>query len=174
MQSDPIMSDESAVQRLLDLEAIKQLKARYFLLLDTKQWEAWSQLFTEDLRIEGTIVPTEGRDAFVAGVQEALADVRTCHHGHSPIIELTGPDDAKGIWAMYDDLWFPAGHPWSAGRLRRVGYGHYQERYRREADGWRIAMLRLTRLWAWHDDAGDPDVVEGGVLTRDTAPAWLG
>ena len=31
-----------------DIEAIKQLKADYFRLLDSKQWRAWGELFTED------------------------------------------------------------------------------------------------------------------------------
>ena len=31
-----------------DVEAIKQLKARYCRLLDTKDWAAWRDLFTDD------------------------------------------------------------------------------------------------------------------------------
>ena len=37
---------------LVEIEAIKQLKARYFRLLDTKRWDAWREVFTEDLRAE--------------------------------------------------------------------------------------------------------------------------
>ena len=35
------MTDDtkSQVQQLLDIEQIKQLKARYFRLMDTKQWD---------------------------------------------------------------------------------------------------------------------------------------
>jgi 3-phenylpropionate/cinnamic acid dioxygenase small subunit len=33
---------------LADIEQIRQLKARYFRFLDTKQWEAWRGLFTDD------------------------------------------------------------------------------------------------------------------------------
>ena len=32
-----------------DLEAIRQLKARYFRLMDTQQWEAWADCFTADV-----------------------------------------------------------------------------------------------------------------------------
>ena len=31
------------------IEAIKQLKARYFRLMYTKQWDAYRQVFTDDL-----------------------------------------------------------------------------------------------------------------------------
>lgn len=32
-----------------DIEQIKQLKAKYFRFVDTKQWDAWGELFTEDV-----------------------------------------------------------------------------------------------------------------------------
>ncbi len=157
------MTDDETVRRLLDLEEIKQLKARYFLYMDTKDWEAWRELFTTDLRVEGTKqAPDFARDQFVEGVAASLAGVRTCHHGHMPIIEITGPNTARGVWAMWDELRFEPGHPWSEGYARRLGYGHYEEEYRREHDGWRIHFLRLTRLWVWRERESGP-LVDGGV-----------
>ena len=38
-----------AVEKLLALEEIKQLRAKYWRTLDTKQWEDWGSVFTEDL-----------------------------------------------------------------------------------------------------------------------------
>ena len=35
-------------EKLWDIEQIKQLKARYFRLMDTKDWAAWKDLFTDD------------------------------------------------------------------------------------------------------------------------------
>lgn len=156
------MHDEDAVRRLLDIEAIKQLKASYFLYLDTKDWEAWRELFTTDLRVEGTRQPPDiPRDQFVDGVRTALTNVKTCHQGHMPIIELTRPDTARGVWAMWDDLMFEPGHPWSEGYARRLGYGHYEEEYRRVDGQWRISFLRLARLWVWREHSGP--LVEGGL-----------
>ena len=37
------------MQTLQDLEDIRQLKSRYFRLMDTQQWEAWKSCFTEDI-----------------------------------------------------------------------------------------------------------------------------
>lgn len=39
----------SAHEELLDIEAIEQIKAKYCLYMDTKEWESWRALFTEDL-----------------------------------------------------------------------------------------------------------------------------
>ena len=41
-----------AIETLLALEAIKQLKARYFYTLDTKQWRDYGALFTADAVID--------------------------------------------------------------------------------------------------------------------------
>jgi 3-phenylpropionate/cinnamic acid dioxygenase small subunit len=124
-----------------DLEAIKQLKARYFRLLDTQQWEAWGQVFTHDARLHWGPRPEDavgGRDEIVRAVSAALAGARTCHHGHMPEIELLDATRARGIWAMFD--WVD--HP----RYDLKGYGHYHEEYVKQDGAWRIRRSRLVRL----------------------------
>jgi len=124
-----------------DLEAIRQLKARYFRLMDTKQWEAFGQVFTQDATVAASPDPDEvfrGREEIVRRVSGALREAVTVHHGHMPEIEITGPDTARGIWAMYDFVDLP--------QLVLHGWGHYHEEYRREDGVWRIASTRLTRL----------------------------
>lgn len=131
-----------------DLDAIRQLKARYFRLLDTKQWGEWRRLFTDDARFEGTSRPFDGPDDFCAATSAWLDPALTVHHGHMPEIELLGDNAARGIWAMYDCVQFrePIEGGAYAGMLGFTGYGHYHEEYRRETAGWRISFLRLTRL----------------------------
>jgi len=128
--------------RLVDLEAIKQLKARYFRLMDTRQWEAWGDVFTEDCSMANAgpeDPPTVGRDAIVAFVRDAVEPMITTHHGHSPEIEFHSATSASGIWAMFDYLEGPG--------YRMQGWGHYHETYRKGVDGrWRIASTRLMRL----------------------------
>ena len=93
---------------LVEIRAIEELKARYFRLLDTKQWDAWREVFTEDFTadVDGQDVhPTlhfASRDEMVERNREVLATAVTVHHGHMPEITLTGPDTATGIWAMMD------------------------------------------------------------------------
>jgi SnoaL-like domain len=131
-----------------DIEAIKQLKARYFRLMDTKQWDRWREAFTDDCRYDGTSRPYSGPDEFCAGTSQRLADATTVHQGHMPEIVLTGPDTAEGIWAMFDRVEFPEARDTGHGVSRGfTGFGHYEEKYRRDDGVWRISFLRLTRLW---------------------------
>jgi uncharacterized protein (TIGR02246 family) len=128
-----------------DLEAIRQLKARYFRLMDTKDWEGMAELFTTDVEIdmrgEGATV-SHGVDEFLPFLQDILGDVVTVHHGHMPEITITSSNTATGIWAMEDELWWPDGSP-----VRHMhGYGHYHETYEKTDEGWRIKTMRLTRL----------------------------
>ncbi len=130
------------------IEAIKQLKGRYFRYLDTKQWDKWATVFTEDAVLYHPVNRSEetvGRDAIVGLVSTSLAEVITVHHGHTPEIEILDATNARGIWAMSDELTFPAGL--EGGPTYYRGAGHYIEHYRREADGqWRIARIHLRRL----------------------------
>lgn len=82
--------------------------------------------------------PHASADAFVVFTRKLLRHGVTVHHGHTPEIEITGPDTACGIWATNDILRFQ--------RLTLRGYGHYRGEYRKMDGAWRIARLHLTRL----------------------------
>lgn len=131
--------------RLGDIEQIHQLKARYFRMMDTKDWDGLRAVFTADAVIDttedsGTII--EGVDKYLPFLISQIGDVVTAHHGHMPEITFVDDDTATGIWAMEDELWWPEGSP-----IRHLhGYGHYHETYVRREGHWRIASLRLTRL----------------------------
>ena len=139
-----------AVERLEAIEAIRQLKARYFRCVDTKDWDGLEAVFAPEVEIDVTTdVPAErggrvrGAAAFVAVVRKAMADVVSVHHGHVPEIEITSATTATGIWPMEDKIRWPKG----AASLREMhGYGHYRETYERIDGEWLIASLTLTRL----------------------------
>ena len=128
-----------------DIEAIKQLKARYFRLMDTKDWDGFRELFAPDVHVDvsgdgaGTF---DGVDVFLEMLLPTLRDVVTVHHGHMPEIEVTSPTTATGIWAMEDVLRFPS----ESGFGELHGWGHYHETYVKDDDTWRIQSTRLTRL----------------------------
>lgn len=143
-------------EHLGDLYAIQRLKARYFRYLDTKAWDLLRGLFTDDaafyffddstFHAENTGVPKHvtrefsGADKFVQRVSRVLHTAVTVHHGHMPEIELTGPDQATGMWSMYD--WvddFEKGYAMQ-------GWGHYHEKYEKQDGNWQISEMRLTRL----------------------------
>ena len=133
-----------------DVEAIRQLKARYFRTMDMKDWGGMRQVFTDDVVIDtseagGALVT--GADEFMAFLREALDGAVTVHQGHMPEIDLTSATTATGIWALNDIVIWPNG-------TRLDGYGHYHETYTKGTDGWRITSSRLTRL---HMDVHLPD-----------------
>ena len=143
--SDPSEHRLSASEQWLELEAIKQLKARYFRLMDTFLVE-----IAEEDRLRGEFVDVShdkhapgdkivGRANVVDFIRKAVGKAATVHHGHMPEIELLSPTEARGIWAMFDYVEFKP----SRG-IR--GYGHYHEEYRKEGGSWHISKLKLTRL----------------------------
>lgn len=136
------------IDKLLALEDIRHLKARYFRCVDTKDWEGLMAVFTPDAVFDvsddlaGCVL--EGPARIVELVATSLADCVTVHHGHCPEIAITSATTATGIWAMEDKL------RWSDGssRTNRAlhGYGHYFETYAKVGDRWLIRTSTLRRL----------------------------
>lgn len=142
---------------LLELEAIRQLKTRYFRCVDAKDWDEYRAVFADDVVFDiSDDMPetglTHGADAAVALARAGLgADVTSVHHGHCPEIRLTSDDSAQGIWAMEDMLFWAPG---AASPIRSLhGYGHYHETYRRIDGAWKIQTMTLKRIrvdtWGW-------------------------
>ncbi len=128
-----------------DVEAIKQLKARYFRMMDTKDWNGFAAVFCDDVVVDVTEDGggvTHSAAEFVPRVRAAVGDAITVHHGHMPEITLTSSTTATGVWALEDELWWPPGN-----RVSHMhGFGHYHETYSKTPDGWRIKSMTLTRL----------------------------
>ncbi|MEB4210567.1 nuclear transport factor 2 family protein [Mycobacterium sp. 94-17] len=137
-----------------ELEAIRQLKARYCRFLDTKDLASWREVFTQDVVVTldmavstggadaATAAPIEGVDNFAPVVMGGLEGVATKHHCHTPELTLTSPSTATGIWAMEDLLIFGS----TNGKARELyGAGHYHETYEKRDGAWRIKSLHLTR-----------------------------
>ncbi|MFP6663782.1 MAG: nuclear transport factor 2 family protein [Deltaproteobacteria bacterium] len=133
-------------ENLIEIEQIRQLKARYFRMLDQKKWDEWEKVFCADVTIDTSddgVPILHGRRQFRDFLAPILEGVMTVHHGHASEIEITGPDTATGIWAMQDMLWFPESK--GGGHMR--GTGWYFEKYRKDSDGeWRIRELVLRRI----------------------------
>ena len=86
---------------LHEIEAIKQLKARYCRYLDDKDWDQWRRLFDDDFAsdIAGTGGrQTTGADAFITYTRKSTGrpSQRTVHQVHAPEITLTSADHREG------------------------------------------------------------------------------
>ena len=135
---------DDAAATLLEIEAIKQLKARYCRFLDTKDWQAWRGLFSDDFigdTSEAGGRRVEGADEFVAFTRKNIGKPSqpTVHQVHAPEIELTSPTTASGVWALNDIVRLTYG-------LNLNGFGHYHETYEKIDGQWYITSSTLTRL----------------------------
>ncbi|MDG1267778.1 MAG: nuclear transport factor 2 family protein [Ilumatobacter sp.] len=151
----------SDLERLIAIEEIKNLKARYFRSMDTGDWDALGTVFTADAVFdfsEATVDPVDnpdadgpepvvGGDAIVAAIRDAVSTANTVHHGHMPEIEITSATTATAIWPMQDfirRLTVDADLPFSSSGF--TGFGHYHETYLKIDGQWRIQASKLTRL----------------------------
>lgn len=151
-----------ALARLVAIEEIRQLKSRYFRLMDTRNWEDLGQTFCRDATfdcsegfkttaLDGTSEGFDGpvtteREAIVAWIADAFVAQTSFHHGHGHEITLDSETEAHGVIAMEDYILGP-----DRKTIRVHGAGHYHERYRIEDGEWRIAETKLTRLYNFMD-----------------------
>ncbi len=130
-------SPDPNVARLLDRQAIEQLLAGdYPHALDTRDFDAYAALFTEDgeLSLQGNT--SKGRAAIKAFVSALPAEPRVIH----PITNLSytiDGDTAKG-GAYWQDVGLVNGAP---GVLIA---GRYEDTLRKVGDQWRIATRNIV------------------------------
>lgn len=141
---------EAALRDMIEKDAIKQLKARYFRSVDTFDLDGWLSCFTEDCKLRFDLevqrrsappVPIaefEGHQQVRDYWNSNTDRVESVHHGHMPEIEVLSDTEARAIWAMEDIVEF-------TGSVLH-GFGHYHETYRKDDGQWRIARLHLTRI----------------------------
>jgi len=138
------------VQRLEDLEAIRNRWYDYIFALDSSDWPALADVFTEDATLEmvgldavqpGSDRSYKGRteiiDEFYKPVIEAncapdQGKYYTGHHGTNMKIDLAG--NAATTLAYFFEILGNSS----------VLIGTYQHRFVREPDAWRMAFLRIA------------------------------
>lgn len=141
-------------RQLLEIEAIKQLKARYARAVDTKDWALLSQVLAEDARSvygDGAFA-FEGRDAivdFLKGILDSREMV-TMHQSHTPEIELTSETTARGTWYL-EDIVFNVGeaNEHNPARSAMVGTGIYHDEYVKRDDAWQISLTGYERIFEY-------------------------
>jgi hypothetical protein len=141
------------LERLLITERIRALKGAYCVLLDTGEWDAYADLFVEDLIVDisddigadqGEVL-IHGRDIFIQQTRHFVGEGIRSHLVHPGIIEVISATEATAIWPMHDKIYFPEGASSPSGVKEKIGYGFYYETYRLEQEKWRISRLKLVR-----------------------------
>jgi len=130
---------------LEEIEAIKQLKYRYFRALDCKDWDLLGATLTEDATTaydEGRY-SFSGREAILGFLRGALGSPRaiSMHHGHHPEIEITSATTARGTWYLEDMVIFR-----DANTVVR-GAAFYHDEYVRISGEWKIRSTGYQRTF---------------------------
>ncbi len=135
-------SIEQRLHRLESLEAIRELKSRYFRACDTKDAEAMRDCFDAgviDIRF-GRIGDFSSREELVAVFSELACHdhIVEMHHGQNPLIEVLDADSARGDWGLYYYL-----IDTQRQIVTQLG-GGYQDEYRRVDGHWKISASEFS------------------------------
>jgi hypothetical protein len=144
--------------RLAAIEAIRDLKAKYWRGVDSVDGALVRSILAEDCELDyhGCCVDPvtgidhmpqmnmtmRGRAAWQTGNLEEPRVV-TVHQGHQHEITVTGETTASGIWVFTDRFFIPPSGPFT----RLTGYGHYHDTYEKAGEAWLLKTTRITRLW---------------------------
>ena len=139
---------EKEVQQLKDVQAIKELKSRYFCAMDTKNWEDFAATMAPDIETSYS----DGKLKF-HGPQEVTDYISstmpkteiTLHQGHNPQIWFESDTVAYGKWYLEDDLLFDKGDPYEGLEIR--GSAIYTDKYVKIDGKWLIQDTGYIRIF---------------------------
>jgi hypothetical protein len=137
------------VQEREDIEAIKQLKARYCLYVDTGEPDKVADLFVEQAVWDGGVVGRyEGREAirtFMRNLPQLLSFA--LHYVTNPLIEVRG-ERATGHWYLLEPCTM-------VGSNQAVwGTARYDEQYVKVAGEWKFEEVKLMPVFWTPFDQG--------------------
>ena len=140
------------LQELVEIEAIKQLKARYQRCVDTKDWDGLAATFAPDARsvYSGGKYSFEGRDAIMEFLSGSLGSTKiaSLHHAHTPEIEITSDTTARGTWYLEDFVINESeGTEHMPGGTVLHGTGIYSDEYVKIDGAWKISLTGYERIF---------------------------
>ncbi|HEY3737587.1 MAG TPA: nuclear transport factor 2 family protein [Jatrophihabitans sp.] len=145
------MTETNVAQEFIDRLEIQAALTRYATGVDTKNWELWQSVFTEDAEIDYSdtspvLRGTPARIAAMLGASFAKSPW-TMHYVSNIDIAFEGSDAAK-VTAMFFN---PCRLPGQDENSYFGGYYHHD--FVRTADGWKSVHLVEKMIW-WHNFPG--------------------
>lgn len=145
------------LQEISDRLQIEALLARYARAVDTRDWDLWRSVFTDEAVVDYSSAgaPCGSRDEVADWLEQALGAMQMMQHFISNIeTEVTG-DTAEVRAMFYNPMQLPGmDEPSFCG-------GYYHHTMVRTAAGWRSRALREENAWfvnplqaAWEGVAG--------------------
>ena len=139
------MTLPQTLEDLLDIHAIQRLKHRYLRCLDQKAWDELRTCFTDDAHASygGGAKELFGADEIMAFLTESMGStgMLTSHRCTQPEIDLVGPGEATGTWALEDVVI----HQDFGVTIH--GASFYADRYVKQDGEWRIADTGYKRTY---------------------------
>lgn len=146
--SDPATS--TAREHSGDVYEIERLKYRYLRALDTKAWDEFADTLTVDVAgdygtaPDGAALRFSDRDSLVGYLRKAMggSGVITEHAATHPEIDIDADGyGASGTWYLHDRVIV------AEFDFMLIGAAIYSDRYRRTAEGWKIAETGYERTY---------------------------
>jgi hypothetical protein len=152
-----------------DFEAIRQLKYRYFRLVDTAGWAELGDCFTADATVcyvGGSYrIERNGREAILDYLAGAIhSQCIAVHQGGHPEIRLTSASTATGTW--YQNDWFLD----LRSNTKLSGACLYDDRYVKEDGAWKIAHSGYQRLYEIVEQLAAPPLLTAHWLGSHAHP----
>ena len=138
------MSDEAEIARLL---------YRYARAVDTKDWELYRSVFTQDAVIDYSSagIPAGSRDEIAEFLSKGFTTIPWSMH-YITNIEADVDGDTASVWAMfYNPMQLPG-----MAEMSSCG-GYYHHELVRTPDGWRSRHLREENVWFVNSPAATPE-----------------
>jgi hypothetical protein len=138
------------IQRLMDIEAIKQLKHAYFRCVDTANLDELGTLFHEDVTVHFVGGHYEwnvqGREDYVSNIAKSFSrESIGQHNAHHPEIQMLSETEATGIWYLADNMWI-LNH-----NVKTHGTAIYWDRYLKVDGKWLIKDTSYERVYEIND-----------------------
>lgn len=156
----------STLAELADWRAVLELSTRYATGIDRRDWALYRDCFTDRLAIDFSSFTSRPAPAEPVAADDWVTMVRSTIDGFESTQHLIGNqvvrvEGDEGGYTAY----VQAQHWMSRDRWYLIG-GWYENRVRREADGWSISACTLHQTW----DAGDRSLLaEAGRRARERA-----
>jgi hypothetical protein len=160
------------IQRLMDIEAIKQMKHAYFRCIDTANLEELGTLFHEDVTVRfkgGTYEwNVQGRQDYLKNISMSFSNESVGHHnGHQPEIQMLSETEATGMWYLADHMWI-LNH-----NAKTYGTAIYWDRYLKIDGRWLIKDTSYERLYEINDTLAERPKLSSHYLgTHGTDPQF--
>jgi hypothetical protein len=137
------------LERLLAIEDIKTLRAKYCRSIDSHAFDRLHDVLTEDFLLDmsptgkvlgSEVSPISGRDTVIGMMHQAFAPLEMLLHIVTiPEIEFQDDARATGVWRQ--ETFIKENRPDLPGL--GLAYATVFDTYRKEMEGWRIASVRV-------------------------------